>query len=611
MKITHAKFLKLLSAELGQDEKITGIHLNGLISEIINSTEDGKPYKIEGFGTFLRKDGELQFSADDRLAAEINYNYEGMPDIDVNEAKSVVDDELDETTQKPLKKAGTIIVDEGVANEPDVTEEGSAETISERHSDTSRDSTREEVNETEGALQEELSPEEDPFGIKEDEVSPKTSFSFDESADENEIIKDDGAPEAEVEGHDADEDVFAEVLESDDTDSGVKNEADAKLDSFIASRVSKTDQAENVDDTEAKPEAEEGLTNKSQTESEEEYIDLDEALTYSAESDVSANSPSEDGPADEEIKADEPEHELSGTDDSESELDFTKMDQRENADETTQKQNLADAASQKTVKKPEPVIKVGSIVGKKTPAVPPVKSKDKPADEFKAAGVAAEAVEGSDAQEAAKERPLPGDRRKGESNFAVVIITVAAVVLIAAGVWWYLGSQPEPLPTAGILPEAGLSQAMLDEVTENEDVPAVISEPAETAEPTQAELDLAAATNWEEPRPVGSRAEASSSETVAESQSASRFGLRGEAQPMEGRVFSIVVHSLPNRVDGNIQCDEIARLDLRCVVVEARVNNRITYRVGIGQFETFAEAQRQAAQLPEPYRSRNFPARIN
>ena len=61
MKITHAKFIKLLAVELGQDEKMTGIHLNGLISEIINSTEEGKPFKIDGFGTFLRKDGALEF----------------------------------------------------------------------------------------------------------------------------------------------------------------------------------------------------------------------------------------------------------------------------------------------------------------------------------------------------------------------------------------------------------------------------------------------------------------------------------------------------------------------------------------------------------------------
>lgn len=412
MKITHAKFLKLLAAELEQDEKITGIHLNGLISEIINTTAEGKPYEVPGFGTFKLFDGQMMFTADARLAAEINYNYEGMPEIDVNEARSIVDEELDEQDGTPVIKSDTLIEGEGVAGE--------------------------EV------------------------PSPQ------------------------------DEDSFADL-----------------------------------DD--------ESYQDEATSENDEPEISLDDAFDYS---DMQADADSIDGDAFECV----------------SDLN----------------------------------------------------------------------MEG-DADNAAVSKPLPSDRKKGESNVLLMLTIAAAVVLVAVGVWWYIGSRV-PLPTAGVLPEAGLSQAMLDEVSamEQEPVTLDVSAPDEP-EPSEADRALAAMTNWEEPRPVGSPAPvyedgalgagpAEGAETGLDGiagASTSPFGLRGQPQPMEGRVFSIVVHSLPSRIDGNIQCDEIARLGLRCLVVEARVDNRITYRVGIGQFQTHAEAQRRVEDLPEPYRSTNFPARIN
>jgi nucleoid DNA-binding protein len=435
MKITHVKFIKLLAAELGQDEKMTGIHLNGLISEIINTTEEGKPFKIDGFGTFHRNDGALKFEPDERLAAEVNYNYEGMPEIDVNEAKSVVDEDAERTDSKLARKSNKLVVEDAVAEGsiPNTTS-GGAELLEEYKSDDNSD----------------INSGEDPF------------------------------------------------------------------------------------------------------------------------------------------------FETPGTKEAES-------------------SELADSTSKKITKKPVAVAKVGNIVGKKTPpVVVPASEKGEPKQDA-TADINTESIVNEDVVSratAAKERPLPGDKRQGKSSMVMVLSLVAATMLIAAGVWWYMGAQPDPIPTAGVLPEAGLSQAMLDEVTDAGTVP---EDPAAEAEPVISESELAVgdASNWEEPQSVGRQDSPLEPEIGEESAAATRFGLRGQAQPMEGRVFSIVVHSLPSRVEGNIQCDEIARLGLRCVVVEASVNNRITYRVGIGQFQTFAEAQRQVAEIPEPYRSQNFPARIN
>ncbi|MCH8495134.1 MAG: hypothetical protein LAT57_05815 [Balneolales bacterium] len=217
--------------------------------------------------------------------------------------------------------------------------------------------------------------------------------------------------------------------------------------------------------------------------------------------------------------------------------------------------------------------------------------------------------------EPAKDRPLPGDRRKDKSSIGIMLAAVA-VVLIAVLAWWFITDRTGVEPTSGELPVAGIPQTMIDEVPQSDE-----SEPSAGAEDEivfdqdltqEIEIDGASIT-VEEPtiEPVRSEPSTATQPSATQTSSADRFGLRGEAQPMDGRVFSIIVHSLPNRSEGNLQCNEIAALDLRCVVVEATANDQTTFRVGIGQFQTYAEAQRRVNDLPEPYRSRNFPARVN
>lgn len=90
------------------------------------------------------------------------------------------------------------------------------------------------------------------------------------------------------------------------------------------------------------------------------------------------------------------------------------------------------------------------------------------------------------------------------------------------------------------------------------------------------------------------------------------YGLNGVEQILSGRVFSIIVHSLPSQISAHEQCNEISALNLRCLVREATgPQGRTTYRVGIGQFESLQVAESAVSQLPEPYRSRNFVARVN
>lgn len=618
MKITHKKFLSLLAAEIGQDEKITSIHLNGLISEIINTVEEGRSYSITGFGTFLKDGPELLFEPDSRLAAEINYNYEGMDPIDVNEAKSVVDDEPVEKPSKPTRKTETLIVDDGVADEEDpfgLPEEQAA---------------------TPSVL---LSgADEDDDTIQPTPVSSESA----EQVDENDPFETD-----EVAQHEEDPD----AEQPDDSEPFADTDAANTTGSVKKGIVFEFDEDAGI--------LEEGDANAASTEAATEDEHVSESLPLSAGQDSEQAQSSET----ESSIEDRPGSDFSELDEmlaSETPANSDESDDMFGSAGTDEEETLADAVASKSVPKPEPVIKVGNIAGKRRPV---------------AESGAKNTSGGTDNQDngaQAKSRPLPGDRRNGSSSTTLIAAAVALVAVIF-GVWWFFlrdsgatGTTQSPVAAveqtaqqAVNTPANEIAASASDDTpdgsnpnaaepvvsgAENQDESSTVqasaggsatitSTPGNSTDGASSTAQLGAAsdpdvttqdplardvtdpatadvTDWQEPRPVGSPVDLDQDPSSAQG-NVSPFGLRGTAQPMNGRVFSIVVHSLPNRIDGNAQCDEIARLRLRCVVVEATVNGRITYRVGIGQFETYAEARDRVSELPEPYRSRNFPARIN
>lgn len=81
------------------------------------------------------------------------------------------------------------------------------------------------------------------------------------------------------------------------------------------------------------------------------------------------------------------------------------------------------------------------------------------------------------------------------------------------------------------------------------------------------------------------------------------YGLAGAPAVLEGRVYGIIVHSLPVQADSEAQCAKISPLGFRCSVVAAERNGATTYRVAIGQFESTAAAQTAVAELPAEYQS--------
>lgn len=81
------------------------------------------------------------------------------------------------------------------------------------------------------------------------------------------------------------------------------------------------------------------------------------------------------------------------------------------------------------------------------------------------------------------------------------------------------------------------------------------------------------------------------------------FGLRGAVNPLDGRVYAIIVHSLPTESQSQAECAKIVALGLRCSVVHAERNGVATFRVGIGQFESVEIANRSVGELPERYQT--------
>ena len=531
MKISNAEFLKLLSDEIGQDEKVTGIHLLGLISEINQKVDDGGKYNIPGFGTFSKIKGSLSFTPDDGFAKEINYKYEGMPPIDVDAAKAVVDEDSGKPDRKNTKtrKSDTVIIDEGVAGEKEVSTSAKAKEVS-------PEPTKSE-------------PKQPPRDESPSEAASKGNQDDDIEVDMDAVLgaidvnpsKDDKKRVAQPPKKDNLSDPFAEVIKSSGSISILNNE--------------------------------DGIVEQSLSEAKRIQQEKEKAARLAALAESQKKGTPPPPPPVKKVKV--------GAIKGKTPRDFTEFvpPQPEPATPESDNQSLGEFAASESA-----------------------------SNEFQPPTDLANNLEADSSNNPAKERPLPGDRRKDKSSIGIMFAAVA-VVLIAILTWWFITDRSGIEPTSGELPVAGIPQTMIDEVPDAEEPSGEAADEIVFDQDLTQEIEIdGAQITVEEPtiEPVRSDPPPASRPS-----STNRFGLRGDAQPMDGRVFSIIVHSLPSRSEGNLQCNEIAALDLRCVVVEATANDRTTFRVGIGQFQTYAEAQRRVNDLPEPYRSRNFPARVN
>lgn len=713
MKITNDEFIKLLAAEIGEDEKITKIRLLGVIAEINRKLAADESYTIAGFGTFSMKKNQIAFEPAPRLEAEVNFNYQGLMPVDSELPATDEADDL-EVAPKPdetlrMVRPGIMIVDEDVADE--------------------------EVFEA-PAAKHTMADDEDPFGINTVRLSPEdfmasdfldepgspdeaasaenksgseTSEAAEISAETAKTDKMDQAPAKDV-GTEPETrktekvqevaDVNKEAAEKPEsnapeqkkaalesntiaskksaagtksaskakTGSGKSAEKDTPTTAKSAAAESKapgTATKDKSSDTSPKKPADDSKSKKAGATTEEK--------TASKRSDTPApvnDSKDKDAKPAESAKSDAAKPEPSGKTESKApsvpevkpvapktrkprEISRPAFDD----DEIIFGKKPGETGGSATRKAPEEVAPPPGYVpfsedppSKETDIAPELEAENKtvtePAESTAASEktdidrppvetAAADPVSGkatkseqAEVKEAAstpvKSRHV---QRRPDSSMKVVLALVAVLVIGFAG-WWILSETSKtPDPLSGTAPVAGISTAQADVAAGDSDlqsdaaaagVGATTPAAVGTGTPRDAggaDAGQSGATQTERTDDSGltpiSVPRWEDSRSVAPVLSG-MFGLEGEPRVIQGRVYSIIVHSLPSRESANRARDEIAGLGLRSLVVEARgPRGERTWRVGIGQFPSSEEAEIGLGFLPQQYRERHFIARIN
>jgi hypothetical protein len=652
MKISHKEFARLLAAELGIDEKIANIHLLGWVSEINRVIESGETFTMEGFGSFSADDQNRPvFVPDNAFAAEINFAFEGMPEVDVEAAKSVVDEEMadffdEEPDESPVRKTETLIVDQDVEDEDDpfgITEPD--DVITPRILEMMA---KKGVASSGYGLKQEQKPKQDPESAKEKSL-PEDDFVLEEGSLKQHTV---------------------EIFETDDQTEGV-HPGDANLtDAKAGAHDEVTEWSLPQDDPED--------ARQHKPADKDPFEFLNEMDGDGEDAAVPAITDQSDSHEDSESDRDFPVVTGSGTGD---DFDpFFESDQKPDSEKESQNRNnplITDYGLSETEEvegseaQDDFLSEIKSGTDNETvsddPFFIPEESKTPAAiseiaelhhDDTTDESEKQEDVHKPTLSENFKVGNIAGKRNKKESNIGsdsksrkketsgnkqvspvLWLLVAVAVVAVAFGGWWYLApTTVQPIPSAGELPVAGLSQAMMDdiptqspsdedltetseaEVAESGEIASVepalsdemtVSADAPVAESQESESQTAALQT--DPPVVASQTTTGLAGQQPSGLSELQFGLRGDMIASNQRVFGIIIHSLATELDGISICNEIREQGLRCSVVQATTSDgRTTFRVALGQFESVAQAQQAISEIPRQFqRDGMWPARIN
>lgn len=593
MKLSHKDIIKLLSAEIGMDEKMTEIRLLGYLSEIRQRIDAGEHYHIDGFGTFSGDYDNLKFKPSEAFASEINYNYQGQLPVDVDLAtNSAKFDENDEPDETNTIKSDILIVDEDVADEddpfgiPDALKSSLPEEL--RAEDTDEDD-----------FYEDSATEEEPDSEPEPIATSKTS---EENVSESEDISDpvsDAEPEPETESaadiEDSppqtpqgtsrikldssmlfpDEDKLMESLSSDE-----EEKSDEQMPEADSITLDPDSWLPDLPDPDAKPEDTVAAHGNAGSESE----------TAAEKKEIADKFDSPYAPPRKDSKQEPPKKKIGPN-------DFLIS-----SSETDDDLFVAPTKPKKEVEKTKPIEKISEVPKSAEPSiVDQILSKEQVEEESKDEATTVKPVIGLRTKPRKKKSPMP------------VIAAVLVILLLGAGGWWVYtesGWLTKRTPVVVSADPQLTPPVSTDTETSNEtQFQAGVSIPLGSADddpdPSTQTTPTPTPTQTTTPQPVRPDPVVSGTESDV-------FGIYGAVRERSDRTFSIIVHSLPSESEAIRVCDEIAAKGLRCLVREARgPEGRVTWRVGIGQFPSMNGAQDAIPSLPEPYRSRNFVARVN
>jgi len=214
--------------------------------------------------------------------------------------------------------------------------------------------------------------------------------------------------------------------------------------------------------------------------------------------------------------------------------------------------------------------------------------KPKPEEKIHKAGTAPKKVT------SAKEKSSGRVKKMSRNPMTMIIVIILGFVVLSVGYLLLSEYLDAPEPT----------------VTESTE-PVPLEEPPATAEPDITETEEPVE---QEEVGVGEEIVADDTQTDTEESGITpeeeRYGLYGDYVEAPGDEFTIVVHSLPNRSLAEQTADELRQEGFRTSVMERVVNDRVVFRVGIGQFESVQSALSESEAIPEPYRNQNFIHRI-
>jgi nucleoid DNA-binding protein len=567
MKLTNHEFTKLLSEQLSTDEDNTSTQLAKMLAEFNKAVENGEDFIISGLGKFFLQDGSVQFHPSDEFSTEINHNYEGMEPVDVD-APLVVDsnDIKPSKSKKPVKK-DVIIVDEGVEGE------------------------------------------EDPFGIDSSEPSVLDSavkitediddeIDAEPSADDNKPVYDpskDEATDTEVGIVDRDNGLVSEIDEPDFE--GAENIGDESV-------VGSTD--EELDIIDGNIQSSEESNDKIIIDSHTTGIDVEDDSDSSTVSDFE-----------------------------EPLLNFNTKNSGDVEDET---EDIFDFIGVKlddnssTLENPSEEIEIEDNFD---PIDRVIGDLDTNEDVAPFEAQIEDLDDESDIQAGVTGGPRIvklSEHQKSQSNVMGILrlVGIAALILVTVGgAWWayqtyfdtlFGRTSNQPIVMA-IGPPANSDVGQGSQNDEDAIFQPGVSIPLGSAEDDpESEIipEEAVSTARPDPAPVSvARTPLVSPQnepttTQEATQSGNIYGLRGTSKDIQGDLFSIIVHSLPSEISANEECNKIVASGLRCIVrVATRPDGRTTYRVGVGQFPSMVAAQEHVDLLDEPFKSRNFVARVN
>lgn len=197
---------------------------------------------------------------------------------------------------------------------------------------------------------------------------------------------------------------------------------------------------------------------------------------------------------------------------------------------------------------------------------------------------------------AAEEKPEPQSEREEEADpLGKVLVTVVILLVLGVGGFFVYDT--------GLLTD---NREGSSSVTTNQPV-----EQSRVASGSENVAGSAKTKDDSEPaRSEGVAKKEEESTAASKEKQQSPYGLKGEVNDAVTNGYTIVVHSLRNKEQAEINQQALEEQGYRAIISQANVQGTTYYRVGIGQFETIQAAQKAIDRIPEQFKSNNFIKRI-